>query len=168
MKLFLFHKIMPSLFLGVFLLPAHAAHAQNEENAKFSEEEVKAMMQKWRNGPRVDADGCIVQSKADEIVVCGESEENRENRLPFPNLNRRATGPVRGEMPAASAAPLRTGSCGVSGNISGCANEGPYLNADGSVAKGMPIVDFITRAAGISKEPINDGDYVKQSTVTKP
>ena len=60
----------------------------------------------------VDADGCTRPQKPGEILVCGTPEINREQMLPFAS-NRLGKPLPRGESPTASAAEIRTGSCGV-------------------------------------------------------
>ena len=53
------------------------------------------------------------------IVVCGNrAERNARERLPLPRESSDA-GPLRGDAPRASAAPVRQGSCGVTGGQGG-------------------------------------------------
>jgi hypothetical protein len=62
---------------------------------------------------QVNADGCIKAQRGDEIVVCGSSALARQQRLPFPDV--RGDGDdqviIQGEVAAASASPVRLGSC---------------------------------------------------------
>lgn len=59
----------------------------------------------------VDADGCP-KVQSGEIIVCGESRENRAQRLPFPTEPDAGARTPAGEIAAASAAPIRQGACG--------------------------------------------------------
>jgi len=69
----------------------------------------------------VDADGCLINQSPDEIVVCARTDPNREYRLPLPRLSSAGDRGPRREIPAASAARVRQGSCGTVGqNFSGC------------------------------------------------
>lgn len=70
-------------------------------------------MRRYQRLTQVNADGCIKAQRADEIVVCGSNTLSRQQRLPFPDV--RGDGDdqmiIRGEVAAASAAPVRLGSC---------------------------------------------------------
>lgn len=69
-------------------------------------------MQRYEAMTRVTSPRCQSSGGADEIVVCGRHDPDRF-RLPLPEERHVAgeRGP-RGEVAAASAAPIRTGSCG--------------------------------------------------------
>lgn len=60
----------------------------------------------------VDADGCARQRDASAIIVCGSNLESRRQRLPYRDPSDAGAPPPRGEVRAASAAPIRQGSCG--------------------------------------------------------
>jgi len=66
-----------------------------------------------------------------EVVVCARpDDEQTRYRLPLPEERERAdTGPIRGEVPRASAAPVRQGSCGVVGQPYGCTGGLPVTGA---------------------------------------
>lgn len=69
----------------------------------------------------VDADGCLINQAPDEIVVCARADPSREYRLPLPQLGQAGDRVRRGEIPSASAARVRQGSCGTVGqDFSGC------------------------------------------------
>lgn len=76
----------------------------------------------------------------DAIIVCGESqaERNARERLPLPREETETGAQVRGDTPRASAAPVKQGSCGVSGGQgSGCVGGLSVFKAAGVIAKSI-------------------------------
>ncbi|MBC8070770.1 MAG: hypothetical protein IAG13_20755 [Deltaproteobacteria bacterium] len=72
-------------------------------------------MENYRAMTAVDvAADCRRDAGPDEIVVCGRDDSARQ-RLPFPSESGPRDGPRRatGEIAAASAAPMRSDSCGM-------------------------------------------------------
>ncbi len=85
-----------------FLMSALPANAQTAEEAIARSKTLTA----------VDADGCAKRQDAADIVVCGSNVESRRQRLPYREEAEAGAPPPRGEVRAASAAPVRQGSCG--------------------------------------------------------
>ena len=78
------------------------------------------------------------------IVVCGtRAERNARQRLPLPREPGGDGSPVRGDAPRASAAPVKQGSCGVSGGQgAGCVGGwNGFKMVDGVVKAVTAIVD---------------------------
>lgn len=79
----------------------------------------------------------------DAIVVCGESqaERNARERLPLPREEANSGAPMRGETPRASAAPVKQGSCGVSGGQgAGCVGGLSVLKAADMIGKSITAI----------------------------
>lgn len=76
------------------------------------------------------------------IVVCGnQAERNARERLPLPRESSDASGPVRGDAPRASAAPVRQGSCGVTGGQgAGCVGGLSVFKVADVLTKGVMAV----------------------------
>ena len=74
----------------------------------------------------------------DQIMVCGK-DENAKQRLPLPAERGPREGARRGtgELPAASAAPVRTASCGVIQNGEICSGGFSLLGVAPLLVKGM-------------------------------
>ena len=94
-----------TLWFGLALLAAaSSASAQRPVNAETALARAERLT-------GVDAEGCTRPQRPDEILVCGTPEINREQQLPY--ADRDAARNPKGEAPRASAAAVRTGSCGV-------------------------------------------------------
>jgi hypothetical protein len=91
-----------TIFLAWLLLAPSLAVAQTAD----------AALAKTRKLTEVDADGCLKARGGEDIVVCGTNPENRAQRLPYPAERDPGRPPPRGEIQAASSAPMRQGSCG--------------------------------------------------------
>ncbi|PBN45085.1 hypothetical protein [Sphingobium sp. D43FB] len=79
----------------------------------------------------------------DAIVVCGESqaERNARERLPLPREEADSNAPMRGDTPRASAAPVKQGSCGVSGGQgAGCVGGLSVLKAADMIGKSITAI----------------------------
>jgi hypothetical protein len=79
----------------------------------------------------------------DAIVVCGESqaERNARERLPLPREEGDSGAPMRGDTPRASAAPVKQGSCGVSGGQgAGCVGGLSVLKAASMIGKSITAI----------------------------
>ena len=79
----------------------------------------------------------------DAIVVCGESqaERNVRERLPLPREETDSGAPMRGDTPRASAAPVKQGSCGVSGGQgAGCVGGLSVLKAADMIGKSITAI----------------------------
>ena len=112
----------------------------------------------------VDADGCLLHREANEIVVCGMPEIDREQRLPFPSLVADPNKRIREPIPAANAEIVQQGRCYVTYNERNCFKGVPLMSVsiggngggiDGPVGKLWRIVE----------PPVPDEDYVKQVQV---
>ena len=99
-----------ALFLAALIASAPAARAQE---APLSAEEALATSHAM-TGVAAAADCPRDPFDPDQIMVCG-SDESARQRLPLPAERGPRAGPrgATGELPAASAAPVRTASCGV-------------------------------------------------------
>ena len=79
----------------------------------------------------------------DAIVVCGESQADRNarERLPLPREEADSNAPMRGDTPRASAAPVKQGSCGVSGGQgAGCVGGLSVLKAADMIGKSITAI----------------------------
>jgi hypothetical protein len=110
----------------------------------------------------VDADGCLLSHANDDILVCGTSDIDREQRLPFPELAgpNRNHGPQRGEIPAANSSRVVSGSCGVSLQDSGCSLE--RLKSVVGNGKSGRILDALQKIAGDENADVPSKDYQQQ------
>ena len=79
----------------------------------------------------------------DAIVVCGESQADRNarERLPLPREEADSGASMRGDTPRASAAPVKQGSCGVSGGQgAGCVGGLSVLKAANIIGKSITAI----------------------------
>lgn len=106
---------------------------------------------------------CSDVDTGDVIVVCGNRDYDATQRLPFLRVAGVGSpaGPVRGEAPrAADLSTDGAGSCGIHGDISGCALDSILASADGDASP--RIVKWIALATGLVAEPIPTADYERQ------
>ncbi len=68
----------------------------------------------------VDADGCLKYRSSDEIVVCGQSEIDREMRLPFPELAKTPGERERNPLPGGNPEIVQQGRCYVTVDERNC------------------------------------------------
>lgn len=112
----------------------------------------------------VDADGCLLYREADEIVVCGMPEIDRQQRLPFPSLAVDPNKRIREPIPDANAEIVQQGRCYVTLNERNCFKGVPLLsiffggNGGGVGGPAGRLWQFV-------EPPIPDEDYVKQVQV---
>lgn len=71
-----------SLVLLLLILCPGIGHAQNLS----PDERTQQLVDNARKLVAVDADGCLINSNPDEIIVCAGFDPNRAHRLPFPEL----------------------------------------------------------------------------------
>lgn len=112
----------------------------------------------------VDADGCLLYREADEIVVCGMPEIDREQRLPFPALAVDPNKRIREPIPDANAEIVQQGRCYVTLNERNCFKGVPLMSVSlggGGSGVGGPV----GRLWRIVEPPVPDEDYVKQVQV---
>jgi hypothetical protein len=103
------------LILPLFLI-CSTADAQSLSDAEFA-----AMIAKQRRTVSIDADGCLKNpnDNDDVIVVCGEPEENRRQKLPQRSADNDRIR--RGEaLSSTKAAAKGNRNCGVIGSGLGC------------------------------------------------
>ena len=113
----------------------------------------REILERARQLTAVDADGCLLNTNADEIVVCASFDPNREHRLPFPGLTASGEDPIiRGDIPRASAARVKQGRCGTQITDSGCTGGLDVLSIFGLLG---------TKFLGV-EENIPDGNYAKE------
>ena len=145
------------VFLILLLIPSSAMG-----QAVSPTERTRQLAEHARQLVAVDADGCLLYRTNDEIVVCGTSKIDRQQRLPFPELSgpNQNEGPQRGEIPAANSSRVVSGSCGVSLQDSGCS-----LKRLGSVVgngKAGRILDGLEKIFGGESNDIPTKDYKQQ------
>ncbi|MEP3226723.1 MAG: hypothetical protein ABJO01_12165 [Parasphingorhabdus sp.] len=146
-----------SLFV-VSSLTGEMAQAQNE-----TEDRTEKLLENAKRLVAVDADGCLKNSRPDEIVVCAAFDANRQHRLPFPELLDRGER-VREPLPTANADYINTGRCYVDSSERKC-------------FKGLPLVTISFGGTGggvggpagklwrVIEPTVPDEDYVKQAQV---
>jgi hypothetical protein len=100
-------RMVPALFALVGAAMPVSAFSQNDTVT------VEEAMARSREMIAVSDGRCAPNEMTDEIVVC--ARQRLAPRLPLPAERGPRDGPRRatGEIPAASAAPMRSGSCGV-------------------------------------------------------
>lgn len=139
---------LATLFIVAFL-PIISVQAQEVNSSEFR---VKKMMANYKDLTGVDADGCLKKRSEDEIVVCANSDPNRDFRLPFPELAANSienTRTPKGEIPSASAAPVRQGSCGVVGFETGCTKGGIHA---------IKAIQILGSLIGVTEGPDSDDE----------
>ena len=145
------------VFLIALLVPS-AAMGQ----ASSSEGRTNQLIENAKQLVAVDADGCLLHRPDEVIVVCGMSEIDRMQRLPFPELAgpNRNGGPHRGEIPAANSSRVVSGSCGVSLQDSSCSTERlKFVVGNG---KGGRILDGLQKFVGGENGDVPTEDYQQQ------
>lgn len=130
--------------------------------APLPDDRTRALVENARQLVAVDADGCLVHQTSDEIVVCGTSEIDREQRLPFPELAgpNQNRGPQRGEIPAANSSRAVSGSCGVSLQDRNCSIE--RLKSVVGNGKSGRILDGLQKILGDENADVPTKDYQQQ------
>jgi len=147
-----------SRWLLLFALIPTAAFGQSLEPTR----ETGKLMAQAKKLVAVDADGCLLYREANEIVVCGLPEIDREQRLPFPALAVDPNKRVREPIPNGNPEIVQQGRCYVTMNERNC-------------FKGVPLMSLSLGGTGSGEggpagrlwlivEPlVPDEDYVKQA-----
>ena len=153
---------MSRLVLGVLamtMLSRCDAHAM-----ALTDEEIKELIDRQRQTISIDSNGCLknLNDKADEIVVCGEPEENKTQRLPIkavPDENKLRRGEA---VSTTRAAAKDNRNCGVIGSGLGCielpknwvkfGGVPPRAILFSEVIKGLPEPDAVV-TEGSAQEP---------------
>lgn len=112
----------------------------------------------------VDADGCLLYREANEIVVCGLPEIDREQRLPFPALAIDPNKRIREPIPDANAEIVQQGRCYVTMDERNCF-KGLSIVSVSIGGRGSGVDGPVGRLWQIVKPPVPDEDYVKQVQV---
>ena len=121
-----------ALFLVLCAIMPGLPMAAGAQEAAASD--VDQAMQRYDALTRSASARCSGSTTADEILVCGRGDRDRF-RLPLPD-ERHVEGDrrVRGEVPTASAARVRSGSCGMLSTDT-CGGGLPLIGAAALVAK---------------------------------
>ena len=152
-----------SLVLALALILPDAAVAQSERVPVLPADRTMQLMSHAKKLVAVDADGCLInQSRPDEIIVCANADPNRQHRLPFPGLlgPERGQGVVRGEIPTANAAAVRTGACGTNVNDTGCFGE--RMQQIIGTGNGHGILGGLAKLVGDDAGDVPTSDYGQQ------
>lgn len=112
----------------------------------------------------VDADGCLLFRPTDEIVVCGPSEIDRQQRLPFPALTTRPGDHVREPLPRGNPEIVQQGRCYVTMAERNCF-KGLSVVSIGLGASAPGAGGAAGRAWQAISPGVPDADYVKQAMV---
>ena len=145
------------VFLILWLVPS-AAMGQ----ALSSEARTNQLIENAKQLVAVDADGCLLHRPDEVIVVCGMSEIDRQQRLPFPELAADAGERIREPIPKANPEIIQQGRCYVTMNERNCfkglslvsvsfgGSDGGVGGAAGrvwrSVAPDVPDEDYVKQA----------------------
>jgi len=137
-----------ALALLLLIATAPSAHAQD---APLSAEEALAESHAMTGGAN-GADCPRDPFDPDQIMVCGKDDSARQ-RLPLPTERAPREGARRatGELPAASAVPVRTASCGVIQNGQSCGGGLNALAAVPLLVKG--VIKLIDPEAEVEPPP---------------
>lgn len=148
-QVFLILLLIPSAATGQSLLPVDRT-AELVDNA--------------RQLVAVDADGCLLFPPTEEIVVCGLSETDREQRLPFPELAAEPGERIREPMPRANPEIVQQGRCYVTMNERNCF-KGLSVLSVGIGGSGGGVGGAAGRVWQAVAPDVPDQDYVKQAMV---
>ena len=146
--------------LCILLLVPSAAAGQSVG----PEDRTISLVEKARQLVAVDADGCLLRRTKDEIVVCGTSETDRQQRLPFPELALDAGERIREPIPKGNPEIVQQGRCYVTMTERNCFKGVPIVSVSFGGAGGG-----VGGAAGRVWSAVNPGvpdeDYVRQAMV---
>lgn len=112
----------------------------------------------------VDADGCLLYREANEIVVCGLPEIDREQRLPLPALAVDPNKRVRDPIPIGNPEIVQQGRCYVTMNERNCFKGVPLMSLSLG-GNGSGVGGPAGRLWQFVEPPVPDDDYVKQAQV---
>ncbi|MEP2990424.1 MAG: hypothetical protein ABJN65_08725 [Parasphingorhabdus sp.] len=150
---------MSRWLLLVALIPS-VSLAQSFEPSDKTE----ALMAHAQRLVAVDADGCLLYREANEIVVCGLPEIDREQRLPFPALAADPNKRIREPIPDANAEIVQQGRCYVTLNERNCFKGVPLMSVSLG-GSGGGVGGPVGRLWRFVAPPVPDEDYVKQVQV---
>ncbi len=125
---------------------------------------IEALMAHAKKLVAVDADGCLLYREANEIVVCGMPEIDREQRLPFPALTVDPNKRIREPIPDANAEIVQQGRCYVTLNERNCFKGVPLMSVSLG-GSGSGVGGPVGRLWRMVETPVPDEDYVKQVQV---
>ena len=109
----------------------------------------------------VDADGCLLRQANDDILVCGTSDIDRQQRLPFPELAARPGERIRELLPKGNPEIVQQGRCHVTMDERNCFKGLQIL----SVGFGGPIGGAAGRLWQTIAPVIPPEDYVEQAMI---
>ena len=113
----------------------------------------------------VDADGCLKNDRADEIVVCGAFDANRRYRLPFPELIERGQR-ISEPIPQGDAQYVNTGRCYIDASERKCF-KGLHIVSVGFGGAGGGVSGPAGRLWKVIDPGVPDEDYVRQAQISK-
>lgn len=111
----------------------------------------------------VDADGCLLNWSAEEIVVCGTRDIDRQQRLPFPQLVADAGERIRESLPKGNPEIVQQGRCYVTMNERNCFKGLSVVTV--SFGGGGSVSGAVERLWQVADPGIPDEDYVKQAMI---
>ncbi|QJB70325.1 hypothetical protein [Parasphingorhabdus halotolerans] len=113
----------------------------------------------------VDADGCLKNDRADEIIVCGAFDANRRHRLPFPELIERGQR-ISEPIPQGDAQYVNTGRCYIDASERKCF-KGLHIVSVGFGGAGGGVSGPAGRLWKVIDPGVPDEDYVKRAQISK-
>ncbi|GAB5486873.1 MAG: hypothetical protein Pars2KO_04430 [Parasphingorhabdus sp.] len=150
---------MSRWLLLIVLIPSVSFAQQYEPSDKT--EQLLAQAKKL---VAVDADGCLLYREANEIVVCGLPEIDRQQRLPFPELAVDPNKRVREPIPQGDSEIVQQGRCYVTMSERNCF-KGLSLMSVSIGGKGSGVSGPVGRLWRLVEPPVPDEDFVKQVQV---
>jgi hypothetical protein len=155
---------MSRLLILPLLLICSAADAQSLSDAELAE-----MIAKQRRTVSIDADGCLKNpnDEDDVIVVCGEPEENRRQKLPPQSAGNDRIR--RGEAVSTTKAAAKDNrNCGVIGAGLGCITLPKNNMRFGSVPPPAIPLEEVYRGLPEPDMVVTEGSAQQQATPTTP
>lgn len=146
--------------LLIALLVPSAAMGQ----AAPQHDRTQQLVERARQLVAVDADGCILLRINDEIVVCGTSETDRQQRLPFPELAVDAGERIREPIPKGNSGIIQQGRCYVTMNERNCF-KGVSVVSVSFGGKGGGVGGAAGRVWSVVNPDMPEEDYVRQAMV---
>ena len=147
---------MSRWLLPIFLVPSVSLAQSVELHDKAA-----LLMANAKKLVAVDADGCLLHREANEIVVCGLPEIDREQRLPFPELAVDPNKRTREPIPQGDAEIVQQGRCYVTMNERNCFKGLPLMSVSIG-GNGSGVSGPVGRLWKFVEPPVPDEDYVKQ------
>ena len=146
--------------LWILLLVPFAAMGQ----ALSPDDRTRALAEHARQLVAVDADGCLLHRTNDEIVVCGMSEADRQQRLPFPELAVDVGKRIRDPIPNGNPEIVQQGRCYVTMNERNCFKGVPIVSVSFGGAGGG-VGGAAGRVWSAVTPDVPEADYVRQAMV---